>query len=899
MPRFTERRTWKLLQNVPAKYFRLVREALSLRQKIVSARQATHFLRRCLQHRLVPNFIGKKRLYETCGLPRDSQQTREIELHILRTAMKTKQDQMYTMLKKCVSKELYCERFLPSHLWRSITSESKSICDSIRANVKSKLQEKFNRLLDQKRPRTTIVPVTATSCEVHHLQAKEVSGAIPCSSRVTVIGGITLSCDAHSVLSLGPSFSPTQSICPRVVRKIVGSLQYAHDRLRYQAKLESHQLAQPPNRNTRLPALPFPSMFFKPQEPNSHVDSAFRLFTTSVFATINQFLHKRPTQNLTPAQIRGLKEIRDLTSSGAIKISISDKGGEFVVMPKELERKITRLHLQDETLYALSSEKEFRKQYRRLNRVWVETAQSVGIPKATIARLKCDHPVCPVLYVLIKTHKLSPDDVQVTDPSVFKIRPIVSNIGGPTDRVSWLLNIILAQVLHYVPAHLSSTNAFLDQLRHAQFGENDVMESFDVTSLYTNVSTSAAMEAVFELLSDKLDALNLYGFSIAQIMTLVKECLSCSVFRWSGQYFKQTRGLAMGQRLAPTLAIAFMAKVENPVLERRPTLYCRYIDDCFIVCPTQAEMDACFDLLNNRSEHIKFTREKPRENWLAFLNIQVCLTNGDYRTRWYRKPSSKNILIHYLSAHPVKTKRSVIANMIHTARTVSSDNSLKADSADMAFQIAQSNGYPLKNLPRPRCGRTRVNPAGLEGDKKVPFCLPFISDQFSKAIRACVRRSGLEDSLRVVEIPPTSLKQRLVSNRAYDRSCNTKNCIICPGGRPGDCATSGVIYLITCKLCGEEYIGETGRPLGVRIQEHLDGLQKSKLTTPLGTHRRQRHDDGEFGVDISILAREVEISARKTLEAFWIFAKSPKMNRKDECIAITNELAPFAGLCGF
>ncbi|EYC41440.1 hypothetical protein Y032_0569g86 [Ancylostoma ceylanicum] len=213
--------------------------------------------------------------------------------------------------------------------------------------------------------------------------------------------------------------------------------------------------------------------------------------------------------------------------------------------------------------------------------------------------------------------------------------------------------------------------------------------------------------------------------------------------------------------------------------------------------------------------------------------------------------------------------------------------------------IARSKGYPLNNLPRPRCGRTRVNPPRLEGDKEVPFCLPFISDHFSQEIRACVRRSGLEDSLRVVEVPPTNLKQRLVSNSAYDRLCNTKNCIIYPAGRPGDCATSGVIYLITCKICKEENIGETGRPLGIRIQEHLDGLQKSKPTTPLGTHRRQRHDDEEFGVDVSILARKVEISARKTLEAFWISAKSPKMNRKDECIAITNELAPFVGLCGF
>ncbi|EYB91979.1 hypothetical protein Y032_0199g1647 [Ancylostoma ceylanicum] len=59
------------------------------------------------------------------------------------------------------------------------------------------------------------------------------------------------------------------------------------------------------------------------------------------------------------------------------------------------------------------------------------------------------------------------------------------------------------------------------------------------------------------------------------------------------------------------------------------------------------------------------------------------------------------------------------------------------------------------------------------------------------------------------EIPPSNLKRQLVRNRMYDRFCITPNCVICPTGKPGDCMCSGVIYLITCISCGEEYIGET------------------------------------------------------------------------------------------
>ena len=74
------------------------------------------------------------------------------------------------------------------------------------------------------------------------------------------------------------------------------------------------------------------------------------------------------------------------------------------------------------------------------------------------------------------------------------------------------------------------------------------------------------MEAVFELLMEHQDSLHMYGLTIQQVMTLLSECLNCCIFRWSGSYYRQVRGLAMGQRLAPTVAIAFMSKLKPQYL---------------------------------------------------------------------------------------------------------------------------------------------------------------------------------------------------------------------------------------------------------------------------------------------------------------------------------------------
>uniref|UniRef100_A0A7I4YL30 C2H2-type domain-containing protein n=1 Tax=Haemonchus contortus TaxID=6289 RepID=A0A7I4YL30_HAECO len=137
----------------------------------------------------------------------------------------------------------------------------------------------------------------------------------------------------------------------------------------------------------------------------------------------------------------------------------------------------------------------------------------------------------------------------------------------------------------------------------------------------------------------------------------------------------------------------------------------------------------------------------------------------------------------------------------------------------------------------------------------------------------------------------------LVRSRLYDTVCDTPNCVVCPHGKVGDCMKVGVVYSIRCQSCGCEYIGETGRPLCIRVNEHLSGLVGLGMHTPLGAHRVSFHAGVSFDVSVSILALETEIAARKTLEAFWITAKEPLMNRKEECVAITRELAPFLDLC--
>ncbi|KAK6762863.1 hypothetical protein RB195_023532 [Necator americanus] len=251
---------------------------------------------------------------------------------------------------------------------RAYAKTVTNVINFVRARLAN--EEKFRQLVDHQQHKKVSKSVKSTSVCADHNGTIANKNSAQSSFRVSVIGDVLISADALSVLDLGPSFAPVQSISPEVSRKIVGGLQLVHDRLRLGAKEEERRQENRIAEQVSLPSIPFPRMMCKPPEPNPTVDNRFRVFATSVYSVSGRFSKKKHVNfNLSVAQRRGLREIHNLITAGEINVSVSDKGGEFVVLSRELDKAITRQHLEDDNLYVPSFANGFRKQYRRLNRI--------------------------------------------------------------------------------------------------------------------------------------------------------------------------------------------------------------------------------------------------------------------------------------------------------------------------------------------------------------------------------------------------------------------------------------------------------------------------------------------------------------------------------------------------
>ena len=105
----------------------------------------------------------------------------------------------------------------------------------------------------------------------------------------------------------------------------------------------------------------------------------------------------------------------------------------------------------------------------------------------------------------------------------------------------------------------------------------------------------------------------------------------------------------MGSPLGVTFANFYMAHLENSVFHNQPDLkpqvYCRFIDDCFLIVDSEDDLEPITDAFKQNSV-LNFTREIGGSK-INFLDVTVENDgSSEYKTKVYRKPTDPGIFIH-------------------------------------------------------------------------------------------------------------------------------------------------------------------------------------------------------------------------------------------------------------
>lgn len=181
----------------------------------------------------------------------------------------------------------------------------------------------------------------------------------------------------------------------------------------------------------------------------------------------------------------------------------------------------------------------------------------------------------------------------------------------------------------------------------------------------------------------------------------------------------------------------------------------------------------------------------------------------------YRKTTHSGQYLHYYSGHPEKVKQSVLFSMFLRAYRICDGSFLQVE-INYIQKTFQGLGYPPPVIERvhskvrskfytPLVHREPLSP-------KPTVRLPH--NQFTEKYMAPTLRA---QNLRVANPSYNSIGSKIVRRRPS----STVNC---------------GVYIIPCSECELSYVGQTGKDLGVRLQQHRDAVRLAKWENALYRH---------------------------------------------------------------
>nr|XP_012143822.1 PREDICTED: uncharacterized protein LOC105662853 [Megachile rotundata] len=365
---------------------------------------------------------------------------------------------------------------------------------------------------------------------------------------------------------------------------------------------------------------------------------------------------KTPTPNLTKSEQKALQDIRKRKD---ILILPADKGNMTVIMDRnEYDSKQSPPYSVERTTTTLIK-----------NAKLPDHITKAILPKESNA---------PRLYGLLKIHK----------PNI-PLRPIVSTIGSPTYTLSKYLTSVLKPLTGNTPSSITNSFHFISKIQDIRTLPHDILVSFDVQSLFTNVPIKRSIEIIQDKVPENL-------------VPLIQHCLNTNYFIFQDTYYEQVSGAAMGSPISPVVADIYMEYLENYILNNaplKPSQWFRYVDDTFVVWSHGREkLGEFLDYINSLDPNIQFTMEiENPDRSLPFLDTLITRkADGTLGHKVYRKPTHTNRYVHATSHHHPSKKNSVITSLIHRATCISEKENL-ANELEHIRSTLQQNGYSRQN----------------------------------------------------------------------------------------------------------------------------------------------------------------------------------------------------------
>ena len=298
----------------------------------------------------------------------------------------------------------------------------------------------------------------------------------------------------------------------------------------------------------------------------------------------------------------------------------------------------------------------------------------------------------PKAYFLPKIHKLNKstldrciNNAHSNEKIIVPGRPIIAQCSGPLEKVAKFLDYFLLPIVKKQETYLSDTGDFIRQIESTKIETDDILVSYDITSLYTNLKFSEIIDSVKHALENDDTVYEIKKPSTDNLINILQIILSNNEFTFNEKCYRQIVGVAMGSNVAPETSDIAIYNHINKIMEKFPyrnkiKFHKRMRDDgCLIYGGPIKEIKELFEMANKSHEFLKFTYETDMK-CLKFLDTEIYKGErfSDRKIldiKCHTKISEQFQYLHRKSKHPKNVFKSFIKGEgIRILRNTSSSN---------------------------------------------------------------------------------------------------------------------------------------------------------------------------------------------------------------------------------
>jgi len=363
--------------------------------------------------------------------------------------------------------------------------------------------------------------------------------------------------------------------------------------------------------------------------------------------------------------------------------------------------------------------------------------------------------------------------------------------------------------------------------------DNYILISLDIISLYTNTPVDFALFLIqknWNLIEEPIDL---------ELFEIIFNFLTTNnYFSFQNQFYKQTFGFGMGNCLSPVCADIVVLNIQNIVLKNfnfKIPFFKRYVDDILLAIPRGKEQEV-LQAFNSHHPRIQFTLEIEHNRQISFLDMQI-IRNLDnlIKIDWYHKPTFSERYINFYSHNPLQHKINIIKNLKHRALNLS-DKQFHRKNLEYIHSTLRKNNYPsslikkilyiVNNDTNNRISETKTS------------VIHYAKLTYIKQLSEKLKKTLETEEIKI------SFKNENTIKKIFFTSIKDKTPLLW---------RSNVIYRIPCENCNKSYIGQTGRYLKKRLDEHKRSIRKpiTNPKTALAEHSRSCNHNFDFdGVEV-------------------------------------------------